>query len=188
MVCQIGLAGGEVRGVGGRTWGWVGGGGSGGPEGPGGEGEAAADPLASSSSESGRGVKGVQASLHRSVVPPLGHSGVGPIRPRPRLVFESSSSFQGMPCERPPVPRPRCLKGDHTAAWEGPRAWGVPSVFFLCKALRPGWNPQDSRDPWCPLAGAPTCQHRARPSQDHRAESASVFPRKDAEREMAKLS
>lgn len=64
-----------------------------------------------------------------------------------------------------------------------------PHVLPLCFLLLPGGNPQDSRDPWVsPGWGSPSCQHRARPFPGSQSRKRIRFPRKDAEREMAKLS
>ena len=66
---------------------------------------------------------------------------------------------------------------------------GYPCVIPLCFLLPPGGNPQDSRDPRVsPGWGSPTHQHRARPFPGSQSRKRICFPRKDAEREMAKLS
>lgn len=80
----------------GRTWGWVEGVCSGGPEGPGGEGEAAVILWLPAPVSLGRGSQRCSSiPTISSVVPLLGHSGVGPIRPRPRLGVWRAPKFPG---------------------------------------------------------------------------------------------
>ena len=114
-----------------------------------------------------------------SVVPPSGHSHLqcGTNRPTTQSrCLESPQVSRACLMNALLFPGPDASEETTLLPGEGPRAWGVP-VFFLCafSCCQVG-IPRTAEIPGCPLAGAPPpVSTEPGLSQDHRAESASVF-------------
>lgn len=134
----------------------------------------------------GRGVSGVQASL-QSVV--WSHHWA-------TLVWDRSAHGPDSGVWRAPASRARPVNAllfpdpdaSEVTTLLPASGHGVSLCLPLCPCCQVG-IPRQQRSLGVPWLGAPPpVSTEPGLSQDHRAESASVFPRKDAEREMAKLS